>query len=188
MKTQWITQAHGTYKGKKLDKYFILRCLNKMAAEIEGDICSNEINEIRCGMKVSDLPEAALLFWIGRTKHVSVYEKMAYPLMLLALFSMIHDWSSAYYQLNSDISMIPVINVNFLSSALFIAAFAFINRLNVKTNYALAFQKGSFPQQFFSILVPGILLVAVYFTFSVEISSYFEQLYINSKLIITGYL
>lgn len=125
--------------------------------------------------------EAALLFWIGRTKQLAVYEKMAYPLMLVALFSMIHDWSLVHYQLDSDKSVIPLINVNFLSSALFIAAFAFINRLHIKTNYALPFKGQSF-QKFFNIIIPGILIASVYFTFSVEISAYFEQLYINSQI------
>ena len=35
--------------------------------------------------------EAALLFWIGRTKNVSFYEKLSYPLMLLAFFSILQD-------------------------------------------------------------------------------------------------
>ena len=30
--------------------------------------------------------EAALLFWIGRSKQVPVYEKLSYPLMYLAFF------------------------------------------------------------------------------------------------------
>jgi len=128
--------------------------------------------------------EAALLFWIGRTKQLTVYEKMAYPLMLVALFSMIHDWSSVHYQLDSDKSMIPLINVNFLSSVLFVTAFAFINRLNVKTNCALPFRKDGSLQQFFNIVMPAILIGSVYFTFSVEISAYFEQLYINSQITI----
>ncbi|MEL7145414.1 MAG: DUF2339 domain-containing protein, partial [Bacteroidota bacterium] len=41
--------------------------------------------------------EAALLFWIGRTKNVSVYEKLSIPLMILAFFSLVQDWLFGYF-------------------------------------------------------------------------------------------
>ena len=40
--------------------------------------------------------EAVLLFWIGRTKNISVYEYLSYPLMALATFSLYQDWSNVY--------------------------------------------------------------------------------------------
>ena len=40
--------------------------------------------------------EAALLFWIGRSKSFSTYEKLSYPLIALAFISLLHDWSNAY--------------------------------------------------------------------------------------------
>ena len=43
--------------------------------------------------------EAALLFWIGRTKTDPVYEKMSYPPLLLAAVSLIIDW----YKRESDV-------------------------------------------------------------------------------------
>src|SRR4030095_5139762 len=42
--------------------------------------------------------EAALLFWIGRTKNAPLYEKLSYPLMILAFFSILHDWMTVYYR------------------------------------------------------------------------------------------
>jgi uncharacterized membrane protein len=45
--------------------------------------------------------EAALLFWIGRTKNVPVYEKLSYLLMILAFISILHDWTTVYKQVLS---------------------------------------------------------------------------------------
>ena len=42
------------------------------------------------------ITEAVLLFWIGRTKKISFYELLSYPLILLAFFSLLQDWSSIY--------------------------------------------------------------------------------------------
>jgi uncharacterized membrane protein len=42
--------------------------------------------------------EAALLFWIGRSKQVPFYEKIAVPLMVLAFFSIAQDWSMEYHK------------------------------------------------------------------------------------------
>src|SRR5690606_24596043 len=44
--------------------------------------------------------EAALLFWIGRTKAVQFYEKLSYILMMLAVLSIVHDWLNVYVQYN----------------------------------------------------------------------------------------
>ena len=57
--------------------------------------------------------------------------------MLLAFFSILQDWSYVYYLYNPDnpsSRVSPIVNVNFLSSVLFITAFIFINILNQKKN------------------------------------------------------
>ena len=46
--------------------------------------------------------EAALLFWIGRTKNVPIYEKLSYPLMILAFFSIVQDWTTVYDRYNHE--------------------------------------------------------------------------------------
>ena len=72
--------------------------------------------------------EAALLFWIGRSRNVSIYENLAYPIMGLAFFSLMEDWSLAYGHayLLDECGFTPIFNVNFLSSMLFVASFSFI--------------------------------------------------------------
>ncbi|MDZ7612730.1 MAG: hypothetical protein U5K51_02630 [Flavobacteriaceae bacterium] len=73
--------------------------------------------------------EAALLFWIGKTKGISAYENISYPLMILAAISILQDWSIAYNQYNyyeQAENFRPLLNSHFLSSLLFIAAFGWI--------------------------------------------------------------
>jgi uncharacterized membrane protein len=129
--------------------------------------------------------EAALLFWIGRTKSVLFYEKLSYPLMILAFFSIVQDWGNVYdfYNPENPSSRItPILNVNFLTSLLFIAAFVFINVLNQKKQYAsyLATPKGIFKLVYFAI--PAILIFTIYYAFRMEIANYWDQLYTDSAI------
>lgn len=131
--------------------------------------------------------ESALLFWIGRTKNVTVYEKLSYPLMVLAFFSITHDWMTLYnnyYPEKPETRIIPLFNVHFLSSLLFISAFGFINMLNQNKNYPspLVSQKGISKVITFSI--PVILLFSLYYAFRIEIANYWNQLYADSLLTI----
>jgi uncharacterized membrane protein len=133
--------------------------------------------------------EAALLFWIGRTKNVPVYEKLSYPLMVLAFFSIVHDWMTvydSYYPENPETRITPLFNINFLTSILFIAAFVFINILNRNKNYlsALASQKGI--SKIISFSIPAILLFTLYYAFRMEIANYWNQLYTDSALTINS--
>ena len=127
--------------------------------------------------------EATLLFWIGRTKKVPVYEKLSYPLMILALFSIIHDWSTVESISNySNIKLTPIFNINFLTSVIFIAAFSFINFIHHNKKYPSpsANKKGFLA--FFSYAIPVMLLGVIYYAFKVEIDVYFNQLYTNSAI------
>ena len=128
--------------------------------------------------------EAALLFWIGRTKSVAVYEKLSYVLMYLAFFSILHDWATIarYIPEQPETRITPFFNIYFLTSALFIAAFVFINYLNAGRKY-VSFQ---FPQKAFNSMIafsiPAILLIVLYNSFRLEISMYWNQLYMDSAI------
>lgn len=131
--------------------------------------------------------EAALLFWIGKTKQVALYEKLAYPLMILAFFSIMQDWSSvynSYHPERPDTKLRPLWNINFLSSLLFIASFSFINYLNVQKQYStnLIAEKRRF--KFISNLIPLILMFSIYNAFRLEIENYWYQLYTDSFITI----
>jgi len=131
--------------------------------------------------------EAALLFWIGRTKNVPVYEKLSYPLMLVAFFSIIQDWTTVYdgyYSGNPESRITPIFNNNFLTSILVIASYGFINFLNQSKRYhsPLANKKGFY--KLISFAIPTILLFVLYFAFKIEIDTYWDQLFIDSEILL----
>lgn len=122
--------------------------------------------------------EALLLFWIGRTKSVPIYEWLSYPLMLLAFVSLLQDWMMVYetyppgqYTRGTR----PLLNVTFLGALLFIAAFGAILQLNRSRKYTPALHKTLF--QLVSFAIPAILLFVIYNSLRLEIAGYFDQLY-----------
>lgn len=118
--------------------------------------------------------EAALLFWIGRTKNAAVYEQLSYPLMFLALISMIADWSLIDIY---DKDFRPFVNNIFLGSALFCTAFGFISYIQYR--YPAESKKGKTGlwQNISEYLIPGVLILSLYFSFSTQISAYFDNKY-----------
>lgn len=132
--------------------------------------------------------EAALLFWIGRAYVIKVYEKIAYPLMILAFFSIIHDWALVYDNYNPDYpeTRVPfLLNIHFLSSVLFIMAFAFMNYFNRKTQYSSAFSNDTL-KIMASFMMGAILVIVSYFSFRLEIANYWGQLFTDSSLVINN--
>lgn len=125
--------------------------------------------------------EAALLFWIGRAKKVSYYEILSYPLMILALFSLIQDWMQIY--LAYDPKIIPLVNIGFLTSLLFIASLVIINYLNRK--YESLLSEDNLLRQVVNYAIPVMLLAVLYYAFRLEIACYWNQLYTGSFIEIT---
>ncbi len=129
--------------------------------------------------------EAALLFWIGRTKEISAYEKLSYPLMILAFFSLMHDWATTYniYSVEyTHFRVTPLLNITFLTSMLFVAAFGFITAVNRNKNYPVNLELQILGTKIVSILITTILLLSLYWAFEMEIANYFQQLYIDSAV------
>ncbi len=131
--------------------------------------------------------EAALLFWIGRKKNVPVYEYLSYPLMVLALFSLLQDWSASYSvsQYNRP-TIKPILNITFITSILFLAAFGFINWINKTTQQVNEISKGNTIFKIMSFAIPGILLLVLYSSFFLEIQFYWDTLYYDSEVAMTG--
>lgn len=124
--------------------------------------------------------EAALLFWLGRTKTIPIYENLAYPLILLAFFSLLHDWASgysSYYSSSSEDTLTLFFNINFLTSVLFTGALAFINYLYHSKNFISPFAPGKFFEKAFAFLLGSLLIISLYWAFRLEINNYWEQLY-----------
>ncbi len=128
------------------------------------------------------ITQAALLFWIGKTKKIKAYEFISYPLMVLAGMSLVEDWGNAfdYYSYGEEMveTTTPFFNINFLSSVLFIAALGFISFIARKNNTVdSSLQNGGSIQNLLSFFINIALLGTIYFAFCIEIFSYFEQLY-----------
>jgi len=133
--------------------------------------------------------EALLLFWIGRTKNVPVYEKLSYPLMILAFISLLQDWTTVYDRFVPGIpqtSITALFNINFLSSLLFIAAFSSIYLLNRNKKYFSASHGNKGLQNIVSFVIPAILLFTIYYACRMEIATYWNQLYKSSEIVINA--
>ncbi len=129
--------------------------------------------------------EAALLFWIGRTKNVSVYEMLSYPLMILAFFSIVHDWLTNYhiFFFNQSLTRVtPLLNIYFFTSVLFIAIFTFIFYLNNHKKYVSSLFSQIPSISFIRFVIPAILITVIYYAFRMEISSFWTQLYADSVI------
>ena len=114
--------------------------------------------------------EAAMLFWIGRTRKLSIYEYLSYPLMLLASVSLLNDWQIAF---NSNVPLTPIFNRDFLTSILFAVAFGFITFINRDKTYQSADEN---IKRLLDFAAPTVFLFVLYNAFRSEIGNYFYQL------------
>lgn len=130
--------------------------------------------------------EAALLFWIGREKKVSVYEKLSYYLIILAFTSLVQEWLWVYnqYSQTPENSITPLLNIHFITSLIFIAAFGFMNYLNQKMAAPTFVNNGLY--KVFNYLIPVIFLFTLYYAFRLEIANYWDQLHISSAVAINN--
>ena len=128
--------------------------------------------------------EAALLFWIGRSKGVPAYEILAYPLMLMAFLSLSQDWGEAYYgsmPVDSENMITPIFNINFLSSVIFTLGFGFIYYVNANKKYAIP-KLANLLTDIIRFAIPSILLFAIFFAIRFEIAFYWDQLFALSEI------
>jgi uncharacterized membrane protein len=131
--------------------------------------------------------EAVILFYLGRIKNISIYEKLSFPLVFLAFFSLAQDWVVNYFNdwgyntIPTAVLIKPFFNVNFLTGCIFIIAFVAMFLVSRK-NKELAEQKATGVRDTLSYVVPSILIIVVYFTFSIEIARIFKNLYELSKI------
>ena len=123
--------------------------------------------------------EAALVFWIGRTKGVVGYEKISYPLMLMAFISLGQDWAVFYNRFipdGAEANVRPILNIHFLSSVLFIAAFGIISYLFfTKKNSPSGFS--NFLWSIIQFSIPTIFLFTLFYSIRLEIANYWNQLF-----------
>jgi uncharacterized membrane protein len=119
--------------------------------------------------------EAAVLFWFGRERQISLFEYFAYPIMVLATGSLLVDWVTAYGErvmYISELNRQPLTNGDFITALVFVAAFAFIYVTNRdETNEPAV---GVDLVRPIGYAVGCVALVVLYNTFRIEIGNYFH--------------
>ncbi len=127
--------------------------------------------------------EAAILFWIGRTKLIRLYEFYSFPLMVLASVSLLLDWQSTFYH-NTAQEIIenyyPFFNGVFITGIMFAIALAFIFAVNRDKKYEPAV--GVEIRETLSYLIAALALVVFYNAFRMEIGNYFNLQYLQSEI------
>ncbi|MDY0906754.1 DUF2339 domain-containing protein [Pedobacter sp. CFBP9032] len=116
--------------------------------------------------------EASILFYLGRVKAIAIYEKLSFPLIILAFFSLIQDWSVRIDSYDTNVT--PIFNVGFLTAVIFISCFTWIYFVGKKSMEKPL--EWIWMRQILSYFIPSVLLLVTYLTFSIEISKYFNNL------------
>jgi len=127
----------------------------------------------------------ALLFWIGRSQKVSMYENLAYPLLILTFFSLVHDWLWTYdYNSFNDVktSVTPLLNINFLTAMIVAASFGFITYFNNKKKSLAVASTKKVLGTIFSVITPLLLCIVLFFAFAIEIDTYWDNLRTSTKI------
>lgn len=126
--------------------------------------------------------EAAIIFRIGRTKQIQLFEIYSLPLMVLAFLSLALDWE-IYYRFSTAQQIAenirPFFNGTFLTSMLFATAFAFIFAVNRDAKYESP--AGEQFRKLLGVFVAVIGLAVLYNGIRMEIGSYYELKYLQSE-------
>lgn len=131
--------------------------------------------------------EAALLFWIGRTKAFPVYEKLSYPLIFLAFLSLIHDWANTYpdvyfYTYNEFIRINFLLNVQFATTLLTTLALGFILWQSNQKRFPSPLQPNALGERVFTFGLPLLTLFILYIGVFKEVETLWNIRYADSKI------
>jgi uncharacterized membrane protein len=114
--------------------------------------------------------EATTLFYIGYSNKRNAYLRIALPLIIVALLSLIQDWNKAYPHINQlgygKIATTPFANLNFWLSLFVCSCLGYISYMAARSDFS---QGSHNTRQFFKKLLPVVLLILLYFTFYNEI-------------------
>ena len=143
------------------------------------------------------ITEATLLFWIGRTKQVAMYEKISYVMMLLAFLSILEDWSGSanrFYDIDFGVNAFPptpFFNIGFFTGLLYGAASLFIAWIYYNKKWSSPSGDKTLLNWVLQIFIPGVLVFVFYNTFKLEVEGLCTTSYLNSgikKVMQTGQL
>lgn len=114
--------------------------------------------------------EANALFYIASANKRTVYLDIALPLVVIAVVSLLHDWSYSYFYAENSNTMkrfyvVPFANVNFLLSLFVCACLGYISYTAQKTFPGIKLSAALF----FNKIVPLAFLFLLYFALYNEI-------------------
>jgi uncharacterized membrane protein len=127
--------------------------------------------------------EAAILFWIGRTKRIPLFQYYSFPLMFLASVSLLQDWVTVYDSRDFEqvaATHFPLGNGTFFTSLLFAAAFGFIFYINRDERFETAFDENL--RKPFGYLIAAVGIGVLYNCFRIEIVNYFHFLTVKTAV------
>ena len=127
--------------------------------------------------------EAAILFYLGRVKKIMIYEKLSFPLIFLAFFSLLQDWTTIYDVYLGSAVITPFLNVGFLTGVTFITGFAWM--ININRRETEAATEWVWMRQILNYALPSMLIIVVYFSMERELARYFNNLFETSKINLT---
>jgi uncharacterized membrane protein len=117
--------------------------------------------------------EAALLFWIGRTKQVPIFEYFAYPMIFLASVSLFDIWAEYFFKYPEyGEYLAPLLNRNFAVGIVFIVSIFSVVLINRKKYFESPLPDDLKLVIFY--LISTILVFAIYNVFRIEIGNYFD--------------
>ena len=123
--------------------------------------------------------QGVILFWLGKTKKISIYEKISLPILGLAFLSFLEDWSRYRYAVDLDIHAFW--NINFLTGVFAVLGYGFTVYLSIKHPDA-EIEKFSPFNTIKSFYLPALLVLTAYLTFRNEIGYFFDYWYESTSL------
>lgn len=120
--------------------------------------------------------EAVLMFAIGRTQGAAPYEKLSVGLILLALISLVEDWTSYYtaFEISGN-EFRPFSNIVFITGLLVSAAAGGILYLSRNKKFVSSVPEGNIFRSYFPYVIAIIFLLITYLSFFLEIHGYFNH-------------
>ena len=125
------------------------------------------------------IAQGTILFWIGKTKNIPIYEKISLPILGLSFLSFLEDCYSYYHPINLDINAFW--NINFLTGILAILGYGFAVYLSRK-HPEPEIEKHSPFNTIKSFYLPALLILTAYLTFRNEIVYFFDYWYESTSL------
>ena len=123
--------------------------------------------------------QGTVLFWLGKTKNIPIYEKISLPILGLSFFSFLEDCYSYYHPINLDINAFW--NINFLTGILAILGYSFAVYLSRK-HPEPEIEKHSPFNSIKSFYLPALLILTAYLTFRNEIVYFFDYWHESTSL------